>query len=293
MCRWHRVPHVDLVLPVDDREEAREPPDALRRAELQEAAGLQGVVEDRHDALLQRRTEIDEHVAATDEVDLRERWVSREILRREDADVTDRPADLIASVRLEEEPLQPIARDLVLDTGGKRPGPRPSDGRAAEVGAEYLHRDGAAGPAEELEQADRERVGLLARGAAWHPDPDGLVSGTSRHEARCRRPGRCSPLAGSTNRRPAGRRACRCRAQSRTRVVTPRFADELFVPSARREHGNTTAHRPINSLDTIEAIGVSTGSARSAHSSVSLALLHMTHVAKARRRGRFGRTESS
>ena len=177
-------PREDLVLLVDDREEVREPTDAFRRAELQEAAGLQRVVEDRDDTLLQRGAEIDQHVAAAHEVEPRERWVPRHVLRCEDADVPDRLADPIAPVCFDEEPSQPVGRHLGLDARGKRPGPGPGDRGGAEVGGEHLDREVAVRLPEKLPQADHERVDLFARGAARDPDPDGLVGGPLLHEAR-------------------------------------------------------------------------------------------------------------
>ena len=182
--RGRRLPRVDLVCPVDDREEVGEPPDALGNAELEKAGGLQGVVEDREDALLQRGAEVDQHVAATDEVELGERRVPRQVLLREYTGLPDRLADLIAAVRGHEEALQPLGRDLVLDALGERAGPGAGDRGSAEVGREHLDRQDAPRLPEELHQGDDQRVRLLPRGAARHPDPDRLVGGPLLQESR-------------------------------------------------------------------------------------------------------------
>ena len=182
--RRPRFPPVDLVLLVNGREEIREPADALRGAEFQEAGGLERVMEDRDDALLQRGAEIDQHVAAADQVELRERRVPRHVLRREDARVPNRLADLIAPVRFDEEAAQPVGRDLGLDACGECPGAGSGDRGGAEIGGEHLDREMALRLPEELQQADHERVGLFARRAARHPHPDGLVGGPPLHQAR-------------------------------------------------------------------------------------------------------------
>ena len=50
------------------------------------------------DAILERAVEIDHHVAAEDDIDLRERRILGQILAGEDADVTDCLADAVAAI---------------------------------------------------------------------------------------------------------------------------------------------------------------------------------------------------
>jgi hypothetical protein len=75
---------LDLVL---GREQLGVPGDGLRDAEEQEAARAQRVVEQRDHLLLQPPAEVDQQVAAGDEVEAGERRVADQAVRREDAQV--------------------------------------------------------------------------------------------------------------------------------------------------------------------------------------------------------------
>ena len=134
-------------------------------------------MEDRHHLLLQHRPEVDEHVAAADEVEPRERRVLRQVLAREHAHFADRLRDLVAAIHLDEEPPEPIGADLGQTAFGVESRPRLLDRRVADVGAEYLNRVGAAPIAEVLEQHDGHRVDLLAGRASGNPDADRLAPG--------------------------------------------------------------------------------------------------------------------
>jgi len=80
-----RLAPVDLVLAVVGGEQRFEATDRLRLAEDEHAARGEGVVECTKDSLLERRSEVDEEVAATDEVDARERRIASDIVAGEDA----------------------------------------------------------------------------------------------------------------------------------------------------------------------------------------------------------------
>src|SRR4029079_2956902 len=95
-CAWLLC--VDLGFAAHDLEEIGEPMDGFRVSEHEEARRLERVVEDRNDLLLHERPEVDEDVAATDEIQLREGRILREVLAREDADVSYGLRDLIAAV---------------------------------------------------------------------------------------------------------------------------------------------------------------------------------------------------
>lgn len=107
-----RLLRVDLVLPVHRLEEVGEAADGLRRAQQQVPSGLERVVKRGHRLLLPARFEIDQEVAAADEVHARERRVGDEVLTREDHHVPQRLADSVATFRLDEEPPQAHRRDV-------------------------------------------------------------------------------------------------------------------------------------------------------------------------------------
>jgi hypothetical protein len=77
--------------------------DRLGVAEHEVPVGPQRVVEDRDELPLQGHVHVDEHVAAEDEVELREGRVAGEVLAGEDAVLPDRLVDPVAAVHLGEE----------------------------------------------------------------------------------------------------------------------------------------------------------------------------------------------
>ena len=76
---------------------------ALRRAQEEEAAAPQGIVEQGHQLRLQLRVQIDQQVATGDEVDVRERRVADQAVLREDAHLPHFLADLDGGVDPREE----------------------------------------------------------------------------------------------------------------------------------------------------------------------------------------------
>jgi hypothetical protein len=107
--------HVQLELAVLGLEELPARPHALRRAEPEDALGLERIVQDRHDALLQRRLQVDQQVPAADQVHPRERRVGEGVVPREYAYVADRLADPIVPIRLHEEASQSLGREVLRD----------------------------------------------------------------------------------------------------------------------------------------------------------------------------------
>ena len=111
------------------------------RAKDQVTRRLQGVVKGREEPLLQRRFQVDQHVAAADEVEVRERRVGRHVLPGEDAHVPDALLHPEAAARPLEEAPQPLRRDFGLDGVRIEPGACPVERRLVrEVGGEDLDR---------------------------------------------------------------------------------------------------------------------------------------------------------
>ncbi len=167
----------DLGVLVDRLELVEQAAGALARSQKQVAAGLQREMEQREDGLLRVRLEVDQQVAAGDQIELRERRVANQVVRREDDALADVLRDVIA-VRLEREvALEALRADagqllLAVDAGAGD-----FERRLVHVGRENL--DVRILPARHhlFVQQDGDRVGLLAGGAARHPDPDLIVAG--------------------------------------------------------------------------------------------------------------------
>src|SRR5512142_2666847 len=85
---------------------------AFRWTEHQEARRLEGVLQDRPHLLLQYVAEVDQHVAATNEVQLRERRVLGEVVPGKHTRLTDVLHNLITALRSGEETRQSLRRDM-------------------------------------------------------------------------------------------------------------------------------------------------------------------------------------
>src|SRR5262249_6956582 len=169
---------VNLVLRIRDRKEFAAAADVLRGAQHQEAAGRQGVMEDREDAPLQGRIQVDQHVAATDQVEARKGRVGDHVVPRKDAQVAHGLADLVAAVDPDEIAPQPLLGDVEFDVVDVDAGAGLLQGRLVQVGRQDLDGHGVRPAGQVLQQADGQRVDFLARGAAGDPDADRRLGGT-------------------------------------------------------------------------------------------------------------------
>ena len=145
---------------------------------------IQRVVENRDHLLLHRRAEIDQHVAATDEVHLRERRIGDDILPREDTDIPDGLADAVAAVRPREKAPQPLGRDVGLDALGIDRVARAVEHRLVHIRPEQLDRAFPSRLVHELHQRHRERENFLPARASRHPHAHGFLRGFVLHDAR-------------------------------------------------------------------------------------------------------------
>ncbi len=140
----------------------------------------QGVVKRLDDALLEGLIEVDENVAAAHQVELRERWVSREIVLHEDAHVSNALDDAIAALGLREKSLPPLVADVAERAVRVEPRARGLDRLAVHVRPEDL--DGSRRLAQEFDERDRQRVDLLSGRAPGHPHPNGCRVGFVREQ---------------------------------------------------------------------------------------------------------------
>ncbi len=148
--------------------------DALRWTNYQEARRLEGVMQDRQDLALQRRSKVDQYVATTDQVQLRERRVFGHIVPGKNAYVADVLCNLVPAFRTGEEPRQPLRRDVRNFGVLVYAGAGFCDRRFADIGGENLERNALSRLVQEFHQADGDRISLLTRCAPGHPDPDGV-----------------------------------------------------------------------------------------------------------------------
>src|SRR5229473_6871260 len=109
---------IDSVLFVHRLKQVGEAADGFRRAQKQKSLGLECVMENGKRLLLQTGLEINQQVAATDEVHARERRVGDEILPSEDDHLPQRLDDAIAAFLLDEEPPQAFRRDILSEAFG-------------------------------------------------------------------------------------------------------------------------------------------------------------------------------
>ena len=160
---------------------------------------------------LQVGIEIDQQVAAADQVDAGEGRIADQAVGREDAQVAHLLGQLVGAGLLGEEALQALRRDALerarRDSG--RPGRSPAPPRRCRCRrpAPWVRRRSAI---HVLAQQDGDRVDLLAGGAAGHPHPDGhrsalpsnslgITSGASAANASGSRKKAVTPISRSRN----------------------------------------------------------------------------------------------
>ena len=132
---------IDLVRPIHRLEQPVLLPHRLGRPQDQESRYVERVMEGRQHPLLQRRGHVDQDIAATDEIHMRERRIGGQVLASEDAAIADRFVDAVELVFLLEEAVQPLGRELGLDARGIAPGAGPLQRAGiAEIGGEDLER---------------------------------------------------------------------------------------------------------------------------------------------------------
>ncbi len=83
----------------------------LRASEHQESARCERVLKQRHGLFLQLRIEVDQDVAAGDEIDPRVRRVAGHVVGGEDAELAQRFGDFVSPRYGREEALQPFRGD--------------------------------------------------------------------------------------------------------------------------------------------------------------------------------------
>ena len=148
---------------------------ALRGAKEQIAIGTQRIVEGRNHLALQIEAEIDQQVAAGDQVDAGKGWVANHVVWREDAQVAHFLGHREAAAIGDEKAFAPFGRDAVEQRARILGEACDGEGVVVDIGGEDLDARHDIEPVHVLAQQDGERVDLFAGGAAGDPDPHDIV----------------------------------------------------------------------------------------------------------------------
>ena len=134
-------PPVEPRFAVQRREQVGKAADGLRAPQEQDAAGIQAVVKERQQLLLQLRRQVDQQVAAAQDVELGEGRIHDDVLRGKDHHLADLLADPVAALVLDEEPAQALRRHVRGDVGREDALAGLVDGVPVQVGGEDLERE--------------------------------------------------------------------------------------------------------------------------------------------------------
>ncbi len=119
--------------------------------------------------------EIDQEIAAGGQIDLRERRVLEQVLRREHQPVAQVLPDLVAVTGRDEEAAQTLDRKVLLDRARKHAATADAQIVPGGIGREDLDVEALVRGLGGFRQQDCERIGLLAGRARGRPDADGIA----------------------------------------------------------------------------------------------------------------------
>ena len=128
-----------------------------------------------HQPFLKRAAQIDQHVAADDQIEPGKGRIARQVLAGENAQVAHLLVDPVAAIHPVEKSPQPLRRDILRDRCRIRPRPRKINRRFADVGRENLNRNRRVIRSQELHQRDGHRIRFLAGGTSRRPDANRTV----------------------------------------------------------------------------------------------------------------------
>ena len=141
-------------------------------------------MEDRQQPALQYRFEIDQHVAATDQVQVRKGRVLGHVMLGKNAGVADGLRYSPAAPRPGEEAGHSFGRELGESGFGVDARAGLLDRSFADVGGEDLDRNAEPPLVQELRQRNSQRIGLLATGAPRHPSPERIPGAYAGNQGR-------------------------------------------------------------------------------------------------------------
>jgi hypothetical protein len=136
--------------------------------------GRERIVEGLNHLPLRRRRQVNQHILAREQIDVRERRVCEQIMLGKDAELTDALVNLVAPIDTEKEVIETCWREHTDGSFWIETGPGGLDGPGIEISAKELERGNRQRTlTENLEQADRQGVDFFPGGAARHPHPQG------------------------------------------------------------------------------------------------------------------------
>src|SRR5258707_5091962 len=100
-------------------------------------------MQSRNDTSLQNRSQIDQQVPATYQIEIGKRWVFDQVLFSKNAHIPNRFIDLKSAIQPDEEPLQALGGNLGNGRLSVEAGARPIQSGIADIGGENL--DGGGG----------------------------------------------------------------------------------------------------------------------------------------------------
>ena len=161
---------VDAMPLVDGAKQVLAAVDRLGDAEEEAAARPQREVDDLERVPLRLAIEVDEEVAAADQVEAREGRVLQQVVRREDDHLADLGADAVAPRVADEEALEAVLGNVGGDRRRVDALAGGADRVVVEVGGEHLQHRRRIEAAHVLGEEHGDRVRLLAAGAGGDPD---------------------------------------------------------------------------------------------------------------------------
>ncbi len=130
-------------------------------------------MKERQDLLLDLRLQVNQQVAATDQVQFREGRIADQVLLGKHHRLADLLVDPVGVLAFDKELPQTLRRDVRGDAFRVDAGPGERQGVLVDVGGEDLDLAGLVPGSQLFGQQDGDRVGFFPRGAAGHPDADG------------------------------------------------------------------------------------------------------------------------
>src|SRR5262249_36678890 len=124
---------------IKGNEEISETANSLGRAEKQEPAGIQGVMKQGHEMSLCLGIQVNQQVAAREQVDLGKGWVREQVLLGKHHHFPDLLLDAIAVVLSGEIALQPFRAHIDGNAIGVEPGPGFLDRLIVQISRKDLH----------------------------------------------------------------------------------------------------------------------------------------------------------
>ncbi len=170
-ARRPRAAQKDLAGAIEWREQSLDASRRLGRPQRQVSAGPERVMHVLQHPPLQYRIQIDQQVAAQHHVQLGKGRIARDVVPGEYAHVPQPLGHPVAVIERHEVLFQARSGNVRCDALGVLAQPRDRQRRVAHVGGKDA--DGKLGTECRfgLQECDRQRIGLLARGASDDPDP--------------------------------------------------------------------------------------------------------------------------